>query len=139
MSESCASVAFHGLFLATDLESRYLSVPTVRIVIAARIPSEGYPAGITVPPEHREFARQTEASLTVDPMPTFRALSRNTGIPVETLVHHALVRWVSAGSEALMAIEPPVLRELIDARGRQDWVTVGGIIDWLEAGLHSTP
>jgi hypothetical protein len=54
-------------------------------------------------------------------MPTFRALSGDTRIPVDTLVHHALVRWVSAGSEALMAVEPPVLRELIDARHRQDW------------------
>jgi hypothetical protein len=68
-------------------------------------------------------------------MPTFAALARSTGIPVDELVHHALVRWVSAGSEALMAVEPQVLRELIDARRREDWRKVGGIIDWLEAGL----
>jgi len=68
-------------------------------------------------------------------MPTFRALAQNTGVPVDELVHHALVRWVSAGSEALMAIEPLVLKELIEARHREDWTKVGGIIDWLEAGL----
>jgi hypothetical protein len=90
---------------------------------------------VTVPPEHREFARQTAASQAIDPMPTFEALSGETGIPVDELVHHALVRWVSAGAEALMAIEPPVLRELVDARRREDWVAVGGIVDWLEAGL----
>jgi hypothetical protein len=33
-----------------------------------------------------------------------------------------------------MVIEPQVLRELIEARGREDWVAVAGIVDWLEAG-----
>ena len=88
-----------------------------------------------VPPEHREFARAVEASNAVDPMPTFRNLSATTGVPVDALVHHALVRWVSSGSEALMAVEPQVLRELIDARRREDWDAVAGIVDWLEAGL----
>ena len=88
-----------------------------------------------VPPEHREFARTVEASGAVDPMPTFRNLSEATGVPVDALVHHALVRWASAGAEALMAAEPQVLRELLDARRREDWTAVAGIVDWLEAGL----
>ena len=54
---------------------------------------------------------------------------------MQPLVHLALVRWASAGAEALMAIEPAVLRELIDARRREDWAKVAGMIDWLEAGL----
>jgi hypothetical protein len=89
---------------------------------------------VAVPPEHREFARRAEDTLLVDPMPTFEALSAATGVPVETLVHFALVRWVSAGSEALLSVEPQVLHELIDARRREDWPAVAGIIDWLEAG-----
>jgi hypothetical protein len=56
-------------------------------------------------------------------------------VPVEMLVHFALVRWASAGAEALLAVEPQVLRELIAARGREDWTAVAGIVDWLEAGL----
>jgi hypothetical protein len=87
------------------------------------------------PPEHREFARQVELSRQVDPLPTFENLSRATGVPVDALVHHALVRWVSAGAEALLAIEPQALRQLIEARRREDWEAVGGIVDWLEAGL----
>jgi hypothetical protein len=51
------------------------------------------------------------------------------------LVHHALVRWVSAGAEALLSIEPQALRDLIAARKREDWTAVAGIVDWLEAGL----
>jgi hypothetical protein len=66
--------------------------------------------------------------------PTFEALSDEIGVPVDTLVHYALVRWASAGSEALMAIRPQVLNDLIDARGREDWEAVAGIVDWLEAG-----
>lgn len=68
-------------------------------------------------------------------MPTFERLSETTGVPVDELVHHALVRWASAGAEALMAVEPQVLGELIDARKREDWERVAGIVDWLESGL----
>jgi hypothetical protein len=89
----------------------------------------------SITPEHREFARTVEASAAVDPLPTFRNLSQVTGVPVDALVHHALVRWASAGAEALMAAEPQVLRELIDARRREDWAAVAGIVDWLEAGM----
>jgi hypothetical protein len=89
---------------------------------------------VAIPPEHREFARQVELSGAVDPMQTFRNLSEATGVPVDALVHHALVRWASAGAEALMAVEPQVLRDLIAARKREDWAAVAGIVDWLEAG-----
>jgi hypothetical protein len=89
---------------------------------------------VTVPPEHAEFAERVRRSRLQDPMPTLRNLSAATGVPVDDLVHYALVRWVSAGSEALLSIEPQVLRELSDAREREDWEAVGGIIDWLLAG-----
>jgi hypothetical protein len=89
---------------------------------------------MAVPPEHRAFAERVAASALQDPMPAFESLSRATGVPVGDLVHHALVRWASAGSEALLAIEPQVLRDLADARAREDWRTVAGIVDWLQAG-----
>ena len=88
-----------------------------------------------VPPEHREFARQVELSRQADPMPTFENLSAATGVPVDALVHHALVRWASAGAEALLALEPQALRDLIAAREREDWDAVAGIVDWLRSGL----
>jgi hypothetical protein len=90
---------------------------------------------MAVPEEHRQFKLTVDASGQVDPMATFRRLSQNTGIPVDELVHHALVRWASAGAEALMMIEPLALRDLIAARHDEDWAKVAGIIDWLEAGL----
>ena len=63
-------------------------------------------ASAEVPEEHRAFADRVEATRMQDPMPTFRAFSETTRIPVEDLIHHALVRWAASGSEALMAIEP---------------------------------
>ena len=87
-----------------------------------------------VPPEHRAFAEVVERSRLQDPRPTFENLSKETGIPVEDLMHHALTRWAAAGSEALMAAEPQVLQELKAARDREDWLAVAGLVDWLVAG-----
>ncbi|HEU5055954.1 MAG TPA: DUF6027 family protein [Kofleriaceae bacterium] len=88
----------------------------------------------SIPPEHAVFARDVAASRATDPMPAFRALSEATGVAVDDRVHHALVRWASAGSEALMSIDPSVLRDLVEARRREDWAAVAGIVDWLDAG-----
>jgi hypothetical protein len=86
---------------------------------------------VAIPPEHRRFADQVEASRQQDPMPTFANLSAATGVPVKDLVHYALVRWAASGSEALMAVEPLALRQLVEAREREDWEAVAGIVDWL--------
>ena len=89
---------------------------------------------MTIPPEHEAFAETVFASRLQEWRPTFERLSETTGVPVDDLVHHALVRWVSAGSEALMTIEPPALADLFAARDREDWDAVAGIVDWLRAG-----
>lgn len=83
------------------------------------------------------FRHAVALSELVDPRPTLENLARNTGLTYEDVVHHALTRYASYGAEALLAIEPPALRELIEARKARDWAKVGGIIDWLEAGLES--
>src|SRR5439155_11738645 len=109
--------------------------------LPARVPTAPPPpaqalrrrAGVTVPPEHRVFAETVAGSRLQEWRPTFERLSQTTGIPVDDLVHHALVRWVSAGSEALLAIEPQVLADLVAARDREDWDAVAGMIDWLRA------
>jgi hypothetical protein len=84
--------------------------------------------------DHTAFREAVAASRLQDPRPTLEHLSQEVGVPVDDLMHHALVRWVAAGSEALLAIEPRVLQDLVEAREREDWVAVAGIIDWLEAG-----
>jgi hypothetical protein len=72
-----------------------------------------------------------------DPLPTLRQLAENTGLAVEDVVHYALVRYAAAGAEALLALEPEAIRDLIAARRAADWEKVGALIDWLEAGLES--
>lgn len=92
------------------------------------------PVRRAVPPQHAAFAEQVAAAQGTDPLPTFANLSTETGVPVADLTHYALVRWASAGAEALMAIAPPVLAELLEAREAEDWPKVAGILDWLAAG-----
>ena len=89
---------------------------------------------MTIPPQHRAFAETVAASKLQDPLPTFERLSQETGVPVDDLVHHALVRWVSEGSEALMALDPRVLDQLTEACDREDWAAVAGIVAWLRSG-----
>jgi hypothetical protein len=90
---------------------------------------------MAVPEQHRAFAEAVASSRLQDPYATLRNLSRVTGVPVDDLIHHALVRYVSAGSEMLLSLQPLVLRDLIEARRREDWAAIAGMIDWLEAGL----
>lgn len=83
------------------------------------------------------FRHDVALSRLVDPEPTLRNLASNTGTTYEDVVHHALARYASSGAEALLAIDPHALRELIEARKAGDWEKVGALIDWLEAGLES--
>lgn len=85
--------------------------------------------------DNRNFREDVALSKLVDPRPTLENLARSTGLEYEDVVHHALVRYASSGAEALLAIDPYVLRRLIAARRAEDWAAVAGIVDWLEAGL----
>ena len=87
---------------------------------------------------NQNFRDSVSLSRLVDPRPTLENLARNTGLTYDDVVHHALVRYASSGAEALLAIEPQALRNLIGARKAGDWAKVGAIIDWLEAGLESS-
>lgn len=85
----------------------------------------------------RNFRDAVALSKRTDPMPTLRQLAANTGLEVEDVVHYALVRYAAAGAEALLALEPQAVRDLIAARKEGNWEKVGALIDWLEAGLES--
>ena len=86
---------------------------------------------------NQNFRDAVALSRLVDPRPTLENVARNTGLTYEEVAHHALVRYASSGAEALLALEPQALRELIAARKSEDWAKVAAMIDWLEAGLDS--
>lgn len=88
--------------------------------------------------DDEQFRQDVNLSGLVDPRPTLANLAASTGVPYDSVVHHALVRYAGSGAEALLSVEPRALRELIAARKAKDWRKVGAIIDWLEAGLDST-
>jgi hypothetical protein len=87
--------------------------------------------------KHEEFRKAVEESALQDPLPTLENLARSVGLTVEQIIHHALVRWAAAGSEALMTIDSLALYDLIAARKREDWTAVAGMIDWLESGRRN--
>jgi hypothetical protein len=86
---------------------------------------------------NENFRTAVALSRLVDPRTTLENLARNTGLTYDDVVHHALVRYASSGAEALLAIEPQALLDLIAARKAEDWAKVAALVDWLEAGLDS--
>ena len=86
----------------------------------------------------QNFRDAVRSSLLVDPRPTFENLAFSTGLTFDEVVHYALVRYAGSGAEALLAIEPEALGQLIAARKAGEWDKVGALIDWLEAGLDSS-
>jgi hypothetical protein len=86
---------------------------------------------------NENFRTAVALSRLVNPRPTLENLARNTGLTYDDVVHHALVRYASSGAEALLAIEPQALLDLIAARKAEDWAKVAALIDWLEAGVDS--
>ena len=92
----------------------------------------------TFDPDGR-FRAAVSASLAADPMPTFTQLAANLGVPVADVVHYALQRWSSAGSEALMAGPPQVFADLARAADDGDLERVRGIVGFLMAGFEEVP
>ena len=80
------------------------------------------------------FRSEVAASRLVDPLPGLEALARSLGVPVGDEVNHALVRWSSAGAEALMAAPPDMLVALRDAADAGDADRVRGIVAALLSG-----
>ena len=92
----------------------------------------------TFDPDGR-FRAAVSASLAADPMPTFTQLAANLGVPVEDVIHYALFRWASAGSEALMSGPPEVFADLARAADDGDMERVRGIVRFLLAGFEEAP
>ena len=79
------------------------------------------------------FRAEVAASQMDDPMPGIRVLAGRLGLPPDQVVHHALVRWMAAGPEALLAAPPQALADLREAADAGDVERVRGIVDWMLA------
>jgi hypothetical protein len=80
------------------------------------------------------FRAEVAASQLDDPMPGIQVLADRLGLPADQVAHHALVRWMTAGSEALLAAPPEMLVALRGAAEAGDVERVRGITDALLAG-----
>jgi hypothetical protein len=99
---------------------------------------------------HANFKREVGATSLVDPMPTLQNLADFVGLPVGAVARHALVKWVSAGSDALLEVGPSWVRRLADPVERAEaagtdearlaaYEELRGLLGWLAAGLDEGP
>ncbi|MEW6476421.1 MAG: DUF6027 family protein [Actinomycetota bacterium] len=99
---------------------------------------------------HANFKREVASGALVDPLPTLRNLAAYVGLPVGAVCRHALVKWVSAGSDALLEVGPAWVRRLAEPVTRAEaagtdearlaaYQELRGLIGWLEAGLDEGP
>ena len=63
---------------------------------------------------HANFKAEVACYTAADPLPTLENLSKNTGIPVGSLVRYVLVKYAASGSEAVLAMDPIVFRQMRD-------------------------
>ena len=61
---------------------------------------------------HANFKAEVACYTVADPLPTLENLSKGTGIPVGSLIRYVLVKWAASGSEAVMAMDPIVFRQM---------------------------
>ncbi|MBI3361661.1 MAG: hypothetical protein HY023_11195 [Chloroflexi bacterium] len=94
---------------------------------------------------HANFKAEVALYSTVDPLPTLENLSRDTGIPVPSLIRYVLVKYAASGSDALLAMTPIVLRQMeqhveraesagTDAARLEAYEALRQMIAWLRAG-----
>ena len=99
---------------------------------------------------HANFKREVAASALLDPGPTLENLAAFVGLPVGAVARHALVRWVSAGSDALLEVGPTWVRRLAEPVRRAEaagtdearlaaYTELRGLLGWLAAGLDDGP
>ena len=63
---------------------------------------------------HANFKAEVTAYTSADPLPTLENLSRGTGIPFDCLIRYVLVKYAASGADALLAMQPIVLRQMAE-------------------------
>jgi len=96
---------------------------------------------------HANFKAEVACYTAHDPIPTLTRLSAGTGIPVECIVRYVLVKYATSGADALLAMTPIVLRQLLDIVERAEqggddaklaaYESLKQIVQWLALGAAS--
>ncbi len=99
---------------------------------------------------HGNFKREVAAGALVDPLPTLQNLADYVGLPMGAVARHALVKWVSAGSDALLEVGPAWVGRLLEPVTRAEaagtdearlaaYGELRDLLGWLAAGLEQGP
>jgi hypothetical protein len=99
---------------------------------------------------HANFKREVASGALVDPLPTLRNLAAFVDLPVGAVCRHALVKWTSAGSDALLEVGPAWVHRLAEPVARAEaegtdearlaaYEELRGLLGWLAAGLDMGP
>lgn len=71
-----------------------------------------YRDGWSADDPHANFKAEVACYTAADPLPTLENLSGLTGIPVGCLIRYVLVKYAASASEALLAMDPVVFRQM---------------------------
>src|SRR5882757_6817300 len=74
----------------------------------------------TDPDPHANFRAEVTCYSAADPYPTLENLSELTGIPVDRLIRYALVKYAASASDALLAMDPIVFRQMREQIARAE-------------------
>jgi hypothetical protein len=71
---------------------------------------------------HANFRAEVACYTSADPYPTIDNLSKLTGIPADQLIRYVLVKYAASASDALLAMDPIVFRQMREhiARAEQE-------------------
>ncbi|MDQ1473541.1 MAG: dihydrofolate synthase / folylpolyglutamate synthase [Bryobacterales bacterium] len=69
---------------------------------------------------HANFRAEVACYTAADPYPTIQNLSNLTGIPVEQLIRYILVKYAASASDALLAMDPIVFRQMREQIARAE-------------------
>jgi hypothetical protein len=111
---------------------------------------ERWTGPVEVGDPHANFKRDVASGALVDPLPTLQNLSAFVGLPVGAVCRHALVKWTSAGSDALLEVGPGWVRRLgepvarAEAAGTDEarleaYEELRALLGWLAAGVDEGP
>jgi hypothetical protein len=83
-----------------------------RVTVDDMVDLQPYRDGWAADDRHANFKAEVACYTVADPLPTLENLSLETGIPLGCLIRYVLVKYAASASEALLAMDPIVFRQM---------------------------